>query len=372
MRELNIGEILSRMRREKGVTQDEVAEYTGVSKASVSKWENNLSYPDITILPVLANYYHISIDELLGYQPQLEEKKIWEKYREFSSRFAERPFWETLHQVREFIRRYDSCYPLLFAMAQLLLNNFMLAPSGEEQAQVLEEAENLCRRIRKECTEIQVKGDAQMLEGIIYLVQGRPEQVFAVLGERIHPRMPTESLVAGAYQMVGNREKAMEIVQAVLYQELAEMIDMLELYTQLTENEEQKQLAGKRIACLREGFELDALFPHKMCVDYLQGAIRAAKNQDREQTLSQLQKLVHIILTEFQNFSIHGDEFFDRTKQWMEGFALPGNLPRDRRLMKEELLLSVTKNPVFDFLKEDPEFLRLASRLERYLKKVAE
>lgn len=372
MKELKIGKILSKLRREKGVTQDEVAEYAGVSKASVSKWENDLSYPDITILPVLANYYHISIDELLGYQPQLEEKKIWEKYREFSRAFVDRPFSETMLQVREFIHRYDSCYPLLFAMAQLMLNNFMLAPSKEEQEQVLKEAENLCIRVRNECTEIQVKRDAQMLEGMLSLVQNKPEQVFSILGENLHPRMPTEPLLAGAYQMLGNKEKAMEIVQAVLYQELIEMVDMMGLYRQLADREEQKQEVGERMACLSESFELDHLLPHKMVIFYLQAAMYEAQKQNRENTLSQLKKMIHVILSEFQNFSIHGDSFFDRTEQWMAEFALPGDLPRDRRLMKQEFMLALTANPVFDFIKEEPEFVRMVSRLRSYLEQETE
>ena len=57
MKELNIGTVLGERRREKGVTQEEVAAFVGVSKASVSKWETGQSYPDITVLPVLASFF---------------------------------------------------------------------------------------------------------------------------------------------------------------------------------------------------------------------------------------------------------------------------------------------------------------------------
>ncbi len=67
MKELNIGRILIENRHKRGVTQDELANYMGVSKASVSKWENAVTYPDITILPKLAAFFNISIDELMGY-----------------------------------------------------------------------------------------------------------------------------------------------------------------------------------------------------------------------------------------------------------------------------------------------------------------
>ena len=61
---LNLAENLIRLRREKEVTQEEVANFIGVTKASVSKWETKQSLPDILLLPVIASYYlsliHIS------------------------------------------------------------------------------------------------------------------------------------------------------------------------------------------------------------------------------------------------------------------------------------------------------------------------
>ena len=54
MKEIHLGRILSENRRRKGITQDELAEFMGVSKAAVSKWETESTYPDILLLPRLA------------------------------------------------------------------------------------------------------------------------------------------------------------------------------------------------------------------------------------------------------------------------------------------------------------------------------
>ena len=62
MKELNIAKVIVENRRKKGLTQDELAAYMGVSKASVSKWETGQCYPDITFLPILATYFNISIE----------------------------------------------------------------------------------------------------------------------------------------------------------------------------------------------------------------------------------------------------------------------------------------------------------------------
>ncbi|MCH5252276.1 MAG: methyltransferase domain-containing protein [Lachnospiraceae bacterium] len=64
---------LAKLRRQKGITQQELAEIIGTSFQNISKWENGITMPDITILPVLAGYFHISVDELLGLIPLKNE-----------------------------------------------------------------------------------------------------------------------------------------------------------------------------------------------------------------------------------------------------------------------------------------------------------
>lgn len=58
---IEIGTVIRNKRKEKGITQQRLADFIGVSKASVSKWESNQSYPDITILPLIVTYFDISL-----------------------------------------------------------------------------------------------------------------------------------------------------------------------------------------------------------------------------------------------------------------------------------------------------------------------
>lgn len=72
---LKIGEQIKKLRREKDLTQEEVANHLGVSFQSVSKWERGEGYPDITMLPALSHYFQISVDELLGVDDTQKQKK---------------------------------------------------------------------------------------------------------------------------------------------------------------------------------------------------------------------------------------------------------------------------------------------------------
>ncbi len=61
-----IGENIVKLRKQKGLTQEALANAIGVSAQSISKWENNTNMPDIMLLPIIADVFDISIDDLFG------------------------------------------------------------------------------------------------------------------------------------------------------------------------------------------------------------------------------------------------------------------------------------------------------------------
>ena len=75
---INFGEVLKRLRKQKDMTQEQLAEYLNISAQSVSKWETNLTLPDITLIPVIANIFDVSADVLLGIDIDAKEKRIQE------------------------------------------------------------------------------------------------------------------------------------------------------------------------------------------------------------------------------------------------------------------------------------------------------
>ena len=64
---MNIGNKIRELRKQRGITQEQLAESIGISFQAVSKWENNIALPDITLVPVLASYFGVSMDELFDF-----------------------------------------------------------------------------------------------------------------------------------------------------------------------------------------------------------------------------------------------------------------------------------------------------------------
>lgn len=126
-------------KKTKKITQQELADFLGVSKASVSKWETGQTYPDITSLPLLAAYFNVSIDSLLGYESQLNQKEIQRIYASLKGSFETKLAEDVLVSIRSFIRRYYSCYPFILQMGLLIINHIDRLPGEnlEEKTKII-------------------------------------------------------------------------------------------------------------------------------------------------------------------------------------------------------------------------------------------
>ncbi|MDO5399913.1 MAG: helix-turn-helix transcriptional regulator [Eubacteriales bacterium] len=117
---LKIGETIKALRRQRDLTQEEVAAHLGISFQSVSKWERGEGYPDITMLPALANYFHVTVDELLG----MDELAKAEQYAKINAQWSENRK-QGLHEqnvalMREALKTYPNNALLLVQLSASL------------------------------------------------------------------------------------------------------------------------------------------------------------------------------------------------------------------------------------------------------------
>ena len=76
MMDMTIGKRIALLRKEKGLTQEELASHMGVSPQAVSKWENDQTCPDISALPKLARLFGVTVDELLSGKQELAPVRV--------------------------------------------------------------------------------------------------------------------------------------------------------------------------------------------------------------------------------------------------------------------------------------------------------
>ncbi|HBL84242.1 MAG: transcriptional regulator [Clostridiales bacterium GWF2_38_85] len=365
MKEINIAKILVLKRKEKGITQDELAEYIGVSKASVSKWETANSYPDINFLPWLATYFNISIDELIDYAPQMEKNDIKKLYHKLAADFGKKPFDTVIKECREIVKKYYSCFPLLLQITILLLNHHMLAKTKEEQVEILQEAIDLCNRIKSESDDLWLVKQANMMQASCLLILQKPIDVIDMLGEDIHPTLNEEALLARAYQMKGNLQKSKEVWQIGIYQHIISAVDFMLNYLLLHSNEPEKfRIILNRLKKIADIFELDNLAPNSMLQMYLVAAQAYVIQEETEKALNMLTRYADVCDMFSKSLYLHGDSFFDCIESWFNEFDLGTEAPRDQKIVKQSMLQAVEANPTFQSLAETPRYKSIIQKLK--------
>lgn len=133
-------------------------------------------------------------------------------------------------ECREVTKKYYSCFPLLIQMGLLFINHHMLTEDMDRRIEILEEAMYLFSRVQGESEDVSLVKEAASFQATCYLILNRPNEVFQLLGETIRPNFREEDLIAQAYQMLGNTEKANEMMQISMYQHLIQLVATIPNY----------------------------------------------------------------------------------------------------------------------------------------------
>ena len=181
---LMIGENLKKLRRERNVTQEELANIIGVSYQSVSRWENGSCYPDVELLPAIAGFFGVTTDKLMGVGEAEEQRFVEESESAFGEAVSRGKVYECIRIAREGVCEYPNNYRLL--------NNLMYALfiAGDEDGNLAEWRENMERfdeeivrlgeRIVKYCPEQSLRFEAAGRLAFEHLEMGRKREARAV------------------------------------------------------------------------------------------------------------------------------------------------------------------------------------------------
>ena len=365
MKEINIAKVLVTKRKERGITQDELANYIGVTKASVSKWETEQSYPDVTFLPMLAAYFNISIDELIDYKPQMTKEDIRKLYRSLSDDFTSKPFDSVMEDCRKTIKKYYSCFPLLLQMGILMINHIELLKDSQKAASLIAEAKILFIRVKEECDDVSITRLALYMEALSSLISGDHNSVLKLLDGSIAPALPPESLIASSYQMTGHTEEAKSVLQVGMFQNIVVLFNFLPAYLTLCADVPSKfEEVLRRSLVIAETFDMRHLHPSVLVGIYISAAQGFIAQRNYDKALEMLQKYTEIVISDIYPLRLHGDAFFDLLDGWLDQLDLGTDLPRDEKTIRKSMSDVIVNNPVFSVLSEEQRFQSIIEQLQ--------
>ena len=170
MEKIRIGEKIRLLRKKNDVTQDQLAGYLGVTPQAVSRWESGICYPDMSSLPAIADYFSVSMDELLCYTNNQKEQKVRDYLDRADTLIEDGHIVEALELLRTAMAEIPSSSALQLETAQVLsLYASMVGEkaggrTGTAQAAIqtaLGEAVSLCRHILEDCTDDRLRDETK-------------------------------------------------------------------------------------------------------------------------------------------------------------------------------------------------------------------
>lgn len=143
---IKIGEKIKELRKKADITQERFAEYLGVTAQAVSKWEVESGYPDIELLPSIANFFNITIDELMCFDILKNQEKIKKILKQITLHWLKGTAVEFL---RNAVQEFPNNFELLYHLANVLKSE---GNTDEEKLKNVQESISICKRILEDCT----------------------------------------------------------------------------------------------------------------------------------------------------------------------------------------------------------------------------
>lgn len=126
----NISENIKLYRKEKGFTQEQLAEAMGVSVGAVSKWESALSVPELGLIMELADFFEVSVDALLGYK--VRDNTAGEAAEQIRLLRLEKKYSEGLPEVEKAVQKFPNNFDVIYQSGSFLY--FLGLEKGDKKA----------------------------------------------------------------------------------------------------------------------------------------------------------------------------------------------------------------------------------------------
>lgn len=368
MNTLHIAENILKYRHGKRITQEEVAKYLGVTKASVSKWENAQSIPDVMLLPQLAAFFGVTVDELLGYESQLTDNQIEIIVKELTTGFANGDIKDTFVLANAYIRNHYSCHKFLVRMAALFITNYNRLETKEEQNSILEQTRKMCKTVLSESVVQRERRTALSVKCMADLLTGKPAYVVDALlplCDADGMLYPDTDLLIQAYQDLDKPEDANSFAQVCMFTNLMNQVSTSIGYltVNLSKADVAKETIGRTAELIRL-YNLSTLNPDLTARFFLVAALFYASVNNATETLRFLNLYAQSIDELFyKGIAFSGDGYFNKIDKWISD-NLKADNPRSVRLDPEDVI-GILDNPAFDFLSSTPEIKTIRSRIER-------
>ncbi len=347
--------VISQRRRELGLTQEQVAEYLGVTTPAVNKWEKGSNCPDIALLPPLARLLKTDLNTLFGFYVDITQQELTRSCREVNEAALAKGYVTGFAAAEERIREYPNSDMLLYNLALSL--QVLLATAGleEEQANVyLKKIDAWYERLsQSEETVIRNGVNFMLASRAIGMEEYDKAQGYLDLMPNRDDTPDKKMLQAGIYLAQNRAEEAATLLERMLLRSISEvqmiMYKLIDVNIALGERDTAAYVA-ERTAKFAEIFDLNRY--NVLLASFL----LAAANEDTGRTVKLLRELFDSMSS---SWSAQDSPLYSRCMTNDGGATLERMIGPLVQALKEE--------PRYAYLQTNEEFQALIKEIEEKL-----
>ena len=343
---MKLSETIRSRRGMLGLTQEQLADALGVTAAAVSKWENDLSLPDMTLLPTLARLLETDPNTLLGFAAEPTRAQVGELLNRLHTIHREQGLDAALDLARRKLREYPASGLLQLNVAIAL--DGLTATGTERRSVLLPEILALYEKAAA-CTDESVSRQAKGMLVMRYRDAGRYAEAQALLSGMPGPVMPgKEQLQAALYCSQGQWAEAGRVTESWLLLSVSALVQALTTLVEVAVVENRSEDAADLALKGRRMLELMGYPPY---LGIHLELLAALKRRDRDQALDLLRQLSDaakqpVSAPDMRPFFCHLPEKPDGGQQAAQIY----------RAMFAQLIRQADTDPEMAFLRGDPAF----------------
>ena len=361
---MSIGSNIKRLRREKDITQEQLAEYLGITSRAVSQWECDRTAPDISQIPALCHIFDVSSDVLLGIDVEKNEERIRSYLEEAHKVEWEGNFEKEVEILREALGKFPKSYQIMQKLANALVDVY-----SRKGVKEYEEVFSLCNRVLAECTDSTTRYEATQTLVYAYDYAGKKEEMLKIAEEMPKAMNSYENCMLWIWEGDADFAKKQDFIHYLIYQ-LVSAIGAAGIHrhddgTMFYAPEDRMRLHKLQVDLL------ELLFPDKDYQNVAQVGWMAClhmgrlflQNNDFENTWKWLEKCA--------DFAIHMDTYdFEgkHTSPVLRGYSDGGSIPEEVGNISQ-MTLNWLLEEEFDVLRTDSHYEMFVERLKEIAKK---
>lgn len=354
---MSMDAILREKRRALGLTQEQVANYLGVTTPAVNKWEKGTTCPDIALLPALARLLKTDPNTLLSFEESLTRQEIHLFLKEAAEKVRVEGYAQGFALAMEKTREYPNCVELLYSTAIMLDATQLMADLTEEEKQrYLQQITALYERVAK-------SGDPALAGKAKYMLASKlilgkqyaeAQEMLDLLPE--WNALDKRGMQADIWAKQGKTAEAAKLMEQKLLMVMMENQTTLSRLVKLVIAEGDEETALRLAKAAQTECEAFGLWRYNAYLVPMQAAVA---RKDVAESLAAISSVLEAALTPWDT----------RTSLLFRHLPQQETTVDLGKTILPPLLNDLERNPDYDFLRDEPEFGRL---IKTYREKYAE